>query len=170
MAGQGTVALELLDQAGDLDALVVCVGGGGLLAGCATVMKALQPQSRVIGVEPAAGDDTRRSLDAGRRIKIPVPRTIADGQQVEAPGELTFEVNRRLVDEIALASDDDIRAAMAFAFERLHLVLEPSGACALAAVLCGRVQGLAGLRVGVTLTGGNIDRRRFFELTGLGSD
>ncbi|HET8950280.1 MAG TPA: pyridoxal-phosphate dependent enzyme [Solirubrobacteraceae bacterium] len=163
MAGQGTVALELLEQAGPLDLLLVCVGGGGLIAGCATAVAALAPDTRVIGVEPEAGDDTKRSLAAGERVRIPVPRTIADGQQLPTPGELTFDVVRRLVADIALASDPEIVAAMRFLFERLKTVAEPSGACALAALLAGRVQA-DGLRVGVTISGGNVDAARFSEL------
>jgi threonine dehydratase len=163
MAGQGTVALELLEQAGPLDLLLVCVGGGGLLAGCATAVAALSPDTRVIGVEPEAGDDTRRSLVAGERVRIPVPRTIADGQQLPTPGELTFEVVRRHVAGIALASDPEIVAAMQFLFERLKTVAEPSGACALAALLAGRVDA-KGLRVGVTISGGNVDTERFSKL------
>jgi threonine dehydratase len=166
MAGQGTVALELFEQAGPLDVLVVCVGGGGLISGCATVAAALSPRTTVIGVEPAAGDDVRRSLAVGRRITIPVPRTIADGQQTTAPGRLTFPVIQRLVSEIVLVSDEEIVAAMVLAFERLKVVLEPSGASALAALLAGRVPGVVGRRVGVTLSGGNIGVARFAELTG----
>jgi threonine dehydratase len=161
MAGQGTVAVELLDQAGPLDAMVVPVGGGGLMAGCSTAATALSPGIRMIGVEPTAGDDTRQSLAKGERVTIEVPRTIADGQALISPGELTFEVNRRLVDEVVVVSDDEIRAAMRFAFERLKLVLEPSGASGLAAILAGRT---SGARVGVVLTGGNVDVRRFTEL------
>ncbi|MEW2517141.1 pyridoxal-phosphate dependent enzyme [Actinacidiphila alni] len=165
IAGQGTAALELLDETGPLDALVVPVGGGGLIAGSATAAKGLHSGIRVIGVEPEAGDDTRRSLAAGRRVSIPVPRTIADGQAADIPGELTFSVNRRLVDDIALVGDDAIRAAMRFAFERLKIVLEPSGASALAALLAHRVTPLPP-RVGVILSGGNIDTGRFAELCG----
>nr|BFE72708.1 pyridoxal-phosphate dependent enzyme [Actinoplanes digitatis] len=135
IAGQGTAALELLEEAGELGALLVPVGGGGLLAGSATAAKGLHPGIRVIGVEPEAGDDTRRSLAAGRRVAVPVPRTIADGQAADIPGELTFSVNLRLVDDIALVSDDEIREAMRFAFERMRIVVEPSGATALAALL-----------------------------------
>jgi threonine dehydratase len=163
MAGQGTVALELLESVPDLDALLVPVGGGGLLAGCVTAAKALLPAIRVIGVEPEAGDDTRRSLAAGERVRIAVPRTIADGQQAEIPGELTFEVNRRLVDEVVVASDADIVAAMRFLFDRMKVVVEPSGACALAAVLAGRAGGISG-RVGVVLSGGNVGADRFAQL------
>jgi threonine dehydratase len=165
MAGQGTAALELLEQAGPLDVLLVCVGGGGLIAGCATAAKAVQPGIRVIGVEPEAGDDVRRSLRAGERVRIPVPRTIADGQQLPTPGALTFAVIRERVDDVVLASDAEIVAAMRVLFERVKTVAEPSGACALAALLAGRVDA-RGLRVGVTLSGGNVSAARFSELQG----
>lgn len=165
MAGQGTAALELLEEAGELDALLVPVGGGGLIAGSATAVKGLRPGTRIVGVEPEAGDDTKRSLEAGRRVEIPVPRTIADGQALHTPGELTFSVNRRLVDDIALVGDDEIRAAMRFAFERLKIVVEPSGATPLAALLAGRA-GVLPRRVGVIVSGGNIDTGRFAELCG----
>ncbi|HET9382283.1 MAG TPA: pyridoxal-phosphate dependent enzyme [Streptomyces sp.] len=165
MAGQGTAALELLEQTGELDALLVPVGGGGLIAGSATAAKGLHAGIRVIGVEPEAGDDTKRSLEAGHRVSIPVPRTIADGQALHTPGELTFSVNRRLVDAVALVTDDEIRAAMRFAFERLKIVLEPSGASPLAALLSGRAGPLRG-RVGLILSGGNIDTERFARLCG----
>jgi threonine dehydratase len=164
MSGQGTVALELLEQSPGLDALLVPVGGGGLMAGCATAAKALAPGIEMIGVEPQQGDDTRRSLAAGERVRIPVPRTIADGQQVEMPGELTFAVNRQLADSVELVSDGEIIDAMLFAFDRMKVVLEPSGACALAALLAGRVH-LPGRRVGVVLSGGNVGAARFAELT-----
>ncbi|MFF6803367.1 pyridoxal-phosphate dependent enzyme [Streptomyces sp. NPDC012616] len=166
MAGQGTAALELLEEAGELDALLAPVGGGGLIAGSATAVKGLRPGIRVVGVEPEAGDDTKRSLEAGRRVEIPVPRTIADGQALHTPGELTFSVNRRLVDAIALVSDDEIRAAMRFAFERLKIVVEPSGATPVAALLAGRVDDLP-RRVGVIVSGGNVDAGRFAELCGV---
>jgi threonine dehydratase len=167
MAGQGTVALELIEDLGPsapLDVLLVCVGGGGLIAGCATAAKALLPDVRVIGVEPEAGDDLRRSLAAGERVRIEVPRTIADGQQLPAPGELTFAVIRERVDAVELASDAEIVDAMRFLFERLKTVAEPSGACAVAALLADRVGDVTGLRVGVTITGGNVTAARFAEL------
>ena len=164
MAGQGTVALELIEDAGPLDVLLVCVGGGGLIAGCSTAAKGLLDGVRVIGVEPEAGDDVKRSLAAGARVRIDVPRTIADGQQLPTPGELPFEVIRERVDEVALASDAEIVDTMRFLFERLKTVVEPSGACALAALMAGRVGDVRGLRVGVTLTGGNVTAERFAEL------
>jgi threonine dehydratase len=166
MAGQGTVALELIEDAGPIDVLLVCVGGGGLISGCATAAKALLDDVRVVGVEPEAGDDTRRSLAAGERVRIPVPRTIADGQQLPAPGELTFPVIRERVDAVELASDAEIVNAMRFLFERLKTVAEPSGACAVAALLAGRVGDVRGLRVGVTISGGNVTAARFAELVG----
>jgi threonine dehydratase len=161
MAGQGTTALELLEDVPDLDTLVVPVGGGGLIAGCSTAAKALLPGIRIVGVEPEAGDDTARSLAAGKRVHVGVPRTIADGLQSAEPGELTFEVNRRLVDEIVTVSDAEMLDAMAFLFDRLKLVSEPSGAAAVAALLAGRVHGL---RVGVVISGGNVGVARFAEL------
>ncbi|GHI09799.1 pyridoxal-5'-phosphate-dependent protein [Streptomyces cellostaticus] len=163
IAGQGTAALELIEEAGELDALVVPVGGGGLIAGSAVAAKGLLPGVRVIGVEPEAGDDTKRSLEAGHRVAIPVPRTIADGQAADIPGELTFSLNKRLLDGISLVSDDQIRDAMRFAFERLKTVVEPSGASALAALLAHRVDPLP-RRVGVILSGGNVSAERFTEL------
>ena len=163
MAGQGTAALELLEETGELGALLTPVGGGGLMAGSATAAKGLHPGIRMVGVEPEAGDDTKRSLEAGRRVSIPVPKTIADGQALHTPGELTFSVNRRLVDVIVLVSDDEIRDAMRFAFERLKIVVEPSGATPLAALLSGRARGLPD-RIGVIVSGGNVDAERFARL------
>jgi threonine dehydratase len=163
MAGQGTVALELLEDAGPLDVLLVCVGGGGLIAGCATATKALSPDTTVIGVEPEAGDDTRRSLRAGERVKIEVPRTIADGQQLPMPGELTFPVVQALVDDVVTVTDDEIVAAMRLLFERAKTVAEPSGASAFAALLAGKVEARHA-RVGVTISGGNVTTERFAGL------
>lgn len=165
MAGQGTVALELLEQAGELDVVVVPVGGGGLISGCATVVKALLPRARVVGVEPAASDDVARSLASGRRERVAVGPTIADGQQTPSPGELTWAIIRALVDEVVTVSDDQIVGAMRFLFERLKLVAEPSGACALAALTSGVVK-LGGERVGVVLSGGNIGAPAFAALVG----
>jgi threonine dehydratase len=165
MAGQGTAALELIEDGGPLDVLLVPVGGGGLAAGCATAATGLLPDIRVIGVEPEVGDDTQRSLAAGERVRVPVARTIADGQQIDIPGERTFPVIRERVHAVVTVSDAEIVAAMRFAFERLKLVLEPSGASALAALLHGKAE-VAGARTGVVLSGGNVDVTRFRELTG----
>ena len=164
MAGQGTTALELLEEVPELDVLVVPVGGGGLIAGCATAAKALRGGIRVVGVEPEAGDDTRRSLAAGERVRLEVPKTIADGLQATVPGELTFEVNRERVDEIVTVSDAEILDAMAFLFDRLKLVTEPSGAVGVAALLAARVE--PGRRTGVVISGGNVGVARFAELLG----
>lgn len=163
MAGQGTAALELLEDVPDLDLLVAPVSGGGLIAGCATAAKARRPEIRVAGVEPEAGDDTRRSIAAGERTRIDVPRTIADGLQAPEPGELTFEVNRRLVDEIVTVTDDEIVDAMTFLFDRLKLVVEPSGAAGVAALLSGKLEA-HGARTGVVISGGNVGASRFAEL------
>ena len=163
MAGQGTVALELIEEVPALDDLFVCVGGGGLIAGCATVFKAAFPLGRVIGVEPEAGDDVRQSLTRGERVKIATPQTIADGQQTPQVGELTFPIIQRHVDDVVTVTDDEIVEAMRFAMSRLKIVLEPSGASALAAILNGTAE-LAGRRVGVTLSGGNVDLSRLAGL------
>ncbi|TDD42604.1 threo-3-hydroxy-L-aspartate ammonia-lyase [Nonomuraea terrae] len=163
IAGQGTAALELIEEVDELDALVVPVGGGGLIAGSATAAKGLLPGITVVGVEPEAGDDTKRSLEAGERVAVPVTRTIADGLAAEIPGELTFSINRRLVDDVVLVSDDEILAAMRLAFERMKIVIEPSGAVSLAALLAGRLPEVP-RRIGVVISGGNIDVSRFAEL------
>lgn len=163
IAGQGTAALELLDEVDDLDALVVPVGGGGLIAGSATAVSMRRPQCRVIGVEPVDGNDTALSLQAGHRVRIPVSRTIADGQAAETPGEITFAINRRLVDSIALVDDQQILEAMRVSFERMKLVVEPSGATGLAALLSGGIAPRP-RRIGVIISGGNIGPERFAEL------
>jgi threo-3-hydroxy-L-aspartate ammonia-lyase len=160
MAGAGTAALELLEDAGVVETLVVPVGGGGLIAGSATIAKELGVK-RVVGVEPEAGDDWKQSFAAGEIIAIDVPRTIADGLQTHAPGELTWEVASRLVDEIVTVTDLQMVEAMRFAFERLKLVIEPSGAVGIAAVLNGLV---SGDRIGVIVSGGNVGVARFVEL------
>jgi threonine dehydratase len=165
IAGQGTAALELVEDAGGLDVLLVPVSGGGLIAGCATAVKALS-RARVIGVEPELGDDYQRSLIADRRIAIDVPRTIADALQVTTPGELTFALNRVLLDGVVTVSDVELVEAMRFAFERLKLVLEPGGAAALAALLAGKIERRPRARVGVILSGGNVDSERFCQLLG----
>jgi threonine dehydratase len=160
VAGQGTAALELLEDVPDLDVLLVCTGGGGLLAGCALAAAGMRPGLRVYGVEPEAGDDFARSFALGERVEIPVPDTIADGQQTTSPGEITFPIVKRLCAGILTVSDDDLREAMRFAFERLKLVMEPSGASALAALLSGKLDA-AERRVGIIVSGGNVDAARY---------
>jgi threo-3-hydroxy-L-aspartate ammonia-lyase len=160
IAGQGTAALELLEDAGVVDTLVVPLGGGGLISGCATIAKELGVQ-RVVGVEPEAGNDWQQSFAAGTIIAIDVPRTIADGLQTHAPGQLTWSIASRLVDEIVTVTDPQIVEAMRFAFERLKLVIEPSGAVGIAALREGLV---TGGRIGVIISGGNIAASRFAQL------
>ena len=163
MAGQGTTALELIEDCGTLDALIVCAGGGGLLSGCAVAAKHMLPEIAVYGAEPERGNDMQQSLRSGRIVSIEVPRTICDGQQTQAVGRLPFEVIQALVRDILTVPDPVVVAAMRFGFERMKVVLEPSGACALAALMheSGRFRGQ---RVGVTLSGGNIDAARFNAL------
>jgi threonine dehydratase len=160
MAGAGTAALELLEDAGVVDTLVVPVGGGGLIAGSATIGRELGVR-HIIGVEPEAGDDWRRSFAAGKPVTIDVPHTIADGLQTHTPGALTWEVASRLVDEIVTVTDAQIVAAMRFAFERMKLVVEPSGAVGIAAVLSGLVEAPS---IGIVVSGGNVSADRFAEL------
>jgi threonine dehydratase len=155
MAGQGTAALELIDETGPLDALITPVGGGGLLSGSATIAKSLHPAIRVFGAEPQGANDTFLSLLAGERVAVQ-PDTIADGLRSPKPGELTFPVIRQLVERVALVSDDEIRAAVKFLLLRLKILVEPSGAAGAAAVLFRKLP--PGLRtVGVILSGGNVD-------------
>ena len=165
MAGAGTVALELLADAGELDLLLVPVGGGGLISGCATVVKGLSPATRVVGVEPEASDDVARSKASGRRERVVVGKTIADGQQLPSPGKLTWPVIDALVDDVVTVTDEQIVAAMRLLFERLKVVAEPSGATALAALLAG-AQHTVHSRVGIVLSGANIDAARFAALVG----
>ncbi|MGA3151447.1 MAG: threonine/serine dehydratase [Streptosporangiaceae bacterium] len=162
MAGQGTIGIELAEQAGELDLVLVPVGGGGLCAGVGTAIRALRPGVSVIGVEPEAADDTRQSLRAGRRVSIAPPATIADGLLAEQPGELTFAVNSRLLDDIVTVPETAIADAMRFCFARLKIVAEPSGAVPLAALLTGAVRPRA--RTAVVLSGGNVDPVTFAAL------
>jgi threonine dehydratase len=163
MAGQGTAALELFEAVGPLDVLLVCVGGGGLISGCAVAAAARAPGCRVIGVEPQAGDDVRQSLARGERVRIDVPQTLADGAQTQSPGELTFEVIRALVAEVATVDDAALVRTMRWMAAQLKLVVEPTGCLAAAAALESRGD-LAGKRVGVILSGGNIDPNRYAAL------
>jgi threonine dehydratase len=168
VAGQGTCALELIDQVGPPDVLLVPVGGGGLIAGCATVAKEELARTRVIGIEPEGADDTRRSIAAGLRVEIPQPETIADGLAVTAPGRLTFPVIQRLVDDVVTVSERQIVDAMVFLFDRVKAVVEPSGAVGVAALLTGAVPDVAGKTVAVILSGGNVDAARFAALATAG--
>ncbi|MBV9804916.1 MAG: pyridoxal-phosphate dependent enzyme [Solirubrobacterales bacterium] len=163
MAGAGTATRELLEQAGPLDLVLIPAGGGGQLAGGAVAAAAVAEPPRVIGVEPAAIGQWRASLDAGRPAQVEVRRTIADGQQLPSPGELTFAVVKQLAENVVGVTDEQMLAAMGYLFERQKLVVEPSGSSALAAVLSG-VLDVHGLRVGVVLSGGNIAVERFVSL------
>jgi threonine dehydratase len=156
MAGQDTAALELLEDIPAPDALVVCVGGGGLAAGCATIAKSMRPAIRIFGVEPEVANDVALSFAAGERITIPPPDTIADGLRTPTTGKLTFPVLQRHLEEILLVSEAEIRATMRFALERLKILIEPSGAVALAAVLFGMLPREIE-SAGVVISGGNVD-------------
>ncbi len=160
MAGQGTTAAELLDEVGPLDLLVVCVGGGGLIAGCAVAAHAREPGIEVIGVEPEAGNDTQRSLAEGRIVHIETPPTIADGAQTQHCGQLTFPVIQRLVRRIETVSDAQLVRTMRFFAERMKIVVEPTGCLAAAALLEGVIDA-RGRRVGVIVSGGNVDLARY---------
>lgn len=172
IAGQGTVALELLADVGPLDALVAPLGGGGLLAGCALAARALCPPILLYGVEPATGDDGRQSLEQGRIVRITTPRTIADGAQTLHLGELTFPIIRSEVSAVLTATDDELVTAMRLAAQTLKIVIEPTAALGLAAVLFGKVPlGVSGggpARIGVVLSGGNIDLERYGRLVAVG--
>jgi threo-3-hydroxy-L-aspartate ammonia-lyase len=163
MAGQGSAGVELAEQAGELDLVLVPVGGGGLAAGVGTAVKALLPGATMIGVEPAGADDTSRSLRAGHRVSLDTVDTIADGLRALTPGELTFPINQRQLADVVTVPDAAITLAMRFCFARLKVVVEPSGAAPLAALLTGAVQA-SGRRVGVVLSGGNIDPADFAVL------
>ncbi|HEN3566240.1 TPA: threo-3-hydroxy-L-aspartate ammonia-lyase [Yersinia enterocolitica] len=159
MAGQGTAAKELFEEVGELDVLLVPLGGGGLLSGCATVAKALYPNCQVIGVEPAAGNDGQQSFRSGKIVKIETPVTIADGAQTPALGHYTFPVIQERVDNILTATDEQLISAMKFFTSRMKIVVEPTG-CLGAAVAFGDQLDLRGKRVGVIISGGNVDLAR----------
>jgi threonine dehydratase len=154
ITGQGTVALELLDEIPDLDALVIPIGGGGLISGSSIAAHALRPGIRIFGVEPERGNDTLLSLRAKQRIGIPLPETIADGLRAAKPGALTFPIVQNHVEDIVLVGDSEIRDAMNFLLTRMKILVEPSGAASAAAVLQRKIPAK---RVGVILSGGNVD-------------
>lgn len=156
IAGQGTAAKELIEETGPLDILLVCTGGGGLTSGCALAAKALSPDCRVIGVEPEAGDDIRQSLAADKIVTIPVPKSIADGALTAAPGSMTFALLRQLGVEVVTVPDAALVEAIRFFAERMKLVVEPTGCLGAAAAFSGAVP-VGGKRVGVILSGGNVD-------------
>ncbi len=156
MAGQGTAALELLEEVPDLDAIVTCVGGGGMTAGCAVIAKSINPGIRIFGAEPELANDTFLSFQAGKRIEIAPPETIADGLRSPSPGKLTFPVLQELVEAILLVSEDNLRSTMKFFLSQMKLVVEPSGAASTAAVMAGKLPRGIG-KVGVIVSGGNID-------------
>jgi threonine dehydratase len=164
MAGQGTAALELLEDVPSLDVLVTPVGGGGLMAGCSTVARALSPRMTVVGVETDTANDTYLSLRKGERVSIPPPPTIADGIRLTTPGALTFPILRQNVTAIALVTDDEVRDALRFLALSVRIVVEPTGAVSAAAVLAGRLPAERGARVGVVLSGGNVDPRLLVEI------
>jgi threonine dehydratase len=164
MAGQGTAALELFEEVPALDALVTPVGGGGLMAGCSTVARSLAPQITVVGVEADTANDTYLSLQKGERVTIPPPPTIADGIRPQSPGELTFPILRRNLTAIALVSDAEIVAAVRFLALRARIIVEPTGAVGAAAVLTGKLGVPRGARVGVVLSGGNVDPELLLQI------
>ncbi len=156
IAGQGTTALEILEDVPDLDAIVVCVGGGGLVSGCATFAREAKPDIKIFGAEPLLANDTWQSLRKGERVTIPPPETVADGLRSPSPGKLTFPIIQKLVEDILLVTEEEIMETMRFLMERMKIVVEPSGAVSAAAVLHGKLPAKY-KRVGVVISGGNAD-------------
>jgi threonine dehydratase len=167
IAGQGTAAMELFEDVGALDALFVCLGGGGLLSGSALAARALAPACKVYGVEPEAGNDGQQSFRSGAIVRIDTPKTIADGAQTQQLGAYTFAIIRRDVDDIFTATDAQLVAGMRFFATRMKLMVEPTGCLGFAAA-CEMKEQLRGLRVGIVLSGGNVDLERFCALLGDG--
>ncbi|MEO6972346.1 MAG: threo-3-hydroxy-L-aspartate ammonia-lyase [Rhodoferax sp.] len=165
LAGQGTAARELFDEVGELDHLFVCLGGGGLLSGSALAARALSPRCKIYGVEPEAGNDGQQSFRSGEIVHIDTPKTIADGAQTQFLGQYTFAIIRRDVDDILTATDEQLIEAMRFFAERMKMVVEPTGCLSFAGAQHGGVP-LQGARVGVIISGGNVDLERFAQLLG----
>jgi threonine dehydratase len=165
MAGQGTAALELCTQAGELDALVVPLGGGGLLAGCAVAARHLQPGITLLGAEPQTGNDWQLSLARGSRVSVPPPQTICDGLRSMEPGRLPWPIVQRLANGVLTVGDEEVRCTMRDLFEHARLIVEPSGAVAVAAVLA-HAEAFRGRRVGVVISGGNVDPGWYCRLVG----
>ena len=163
IAGQGTAAKELIEEVGALDALFVCLGGGGLLSGSALAARALAPNCKIYGVEPQAGNDGQQSFRSGTIVHIDTPRTIADGAQTQHLGEYTFAIIKRDVDDILTATDDQLVACMRFFAERMKMVVEPTGCLGFAAAREMKAQ-LKGKRIGVIISGGNVDIERYISL------
>ncbi|NPC56805.1 threo-3-hydroxy-L-aspartate ammonia-lyase [Caenimonas soli] len=168
MAGQGTAAKELLEEVGELDVMLVPLGGGGLLSGTALATRALSPRCKLYGVEPQAGNDAQLSLRAGRIVSIPTPQTLADGAQTQQVGTLTFEVIQREVSGVVTASDAQLVEAMRFFAERMKMIVEPTGCLGFAAACHARLD-LQGKRVGIIISGGNVDLARYAQLIAAGS-
>ncbi|MGJ3352509.1 threo-3-hydroxy-L-aspartate ammonia-lyase [Providencia sp. Je.9.19] len=163
IAGQGTAAKELIEEVGELDALFVCLGGGGLLSGCAIAAKKLSPNCKIYGVEPEAGNDAQQSFRAGKIIHINTPNTIADGAQTQHIGQYTFALIQKNVDDIFTATDEQLIECMKFYAERMKMVVEPTGCLSFAAAIAQKEQ-LQGKRVGIIVSGGNVDIKHFAQL------
>src|SRR5213076_1625310 len=155
MAGQGTCGLELLEEVPDLDCVLTPCSGGGLFAGVSTAAKSIKPSIKCLAVEPETANDTQQSVAKGERVKIPPPPTIADGLRVQTPGALTFPITSANADEVLTVSDEEIMKTMRFMLFRMKLLVEPSGAAAAAAVFKQKTRKYQ--RVGVVLSGGNVD-------------
>ena len=160
IAGQGTAALELLEEVSDLDSLVVCIGGGGLMSGSCIAAKALRPDIRIFGVEPADGNDTYLSRKAGERVEVPLPQTIADGLRSSKPGAITFPIVQKYVEDIVLVSDSEIRETMRYLITRMKMLAEPSGAVPPAALFHHKLPANLG-KTGLIVSGGNVDLEFF---------
>ncbi|MTC77448.1 threo-3-hydroxy-L-aspartate ammonia-lyase [Providencia sp. wls1916] len=163
IAGQGTAAKELFEEVGELDALFVCLGGGGLLSGCALAARALSPNCKVYGVEPEAGNDAQQSFRSGKIVHIDTPKTIADGAQTQHVGNYTFELIKQNVDDLLTVTDAQLVDRMKFYAERMKIIVEPTGCLSFAAALKMKEQ-LRGKRIGIIISGGNVDIKRFAEL------
>jgi threo-3-hydroxy-L-aspartate ammonia-lyase len=163
IAGQGTAAIELIEEVGELDYFFTCLGGGGLISGCALAVRALSPQCKIYGVEPLTGNDVQQSFRAGKPIKIEVPNTIADGAQTQLVGKLTFPIIQRDVTDVLTATDAQLIESMRFFAERMKMIVEPTGALGFAGAWKSGLP-IAGKRVGILISGGNVDIERFSQL------
>lgn len=169
IAGQGTAAKELIEEVGPLDILLVCTGGGGLLSGCAVAAHHWSPGCRVFGVEPQAGNDVQQALRSGEKVRIPVPQTIADGAQTQQVGNLTFPIVQQYVEDILTVTDRQLCQQMRFFMERMKMVVEPTG-CLAAAAAMNRLIDLQGKKVGVIVSGGNVDVDKIGQYLSMAQD